>query len=158
MNLNATLLGQFITFALFVWFTMKYVWPPITKAMEERKKTIADGLAAAQRGQHELELARHKALEILRDAKLEAAEVIDKASKRVTLMIEDGKEASRQEALRMIELGKSEIDRELKKAKLVLKERVASIALEGAERILSKNIDKAVNSEIIDKLITEIEC
>jgi F-type H+-transporting ATPase subunit b len=156
MDINATLIGQFITFAIFVWFNMKFVWPPIVKAMQERKQKIADGLAAADRGRLELELAQHKAAEILRDAKIQAAEIVDDTNKRGNLIIEEAKEHARTEAERIIVLGKSEIDRELQKAKQELKDQVAILALDGAEKILGANIDKAANSEIINKLITEI--
>lgn len=156
MDINATLIGQFITFAIFVWFNMKYVWPPIVKAMQERKQKIADGLAAADRSKHELELAQHKAAEILRDAKIQAAGIMDETNKRGNLIIEEAKNQARTEAERIIALGKSEINRELQKAKQELKDQVAIIALDGAEKILGANIDKAANSEIINKLITEI--
>lgn len=156
MNLNATLLGQFITFIIFVWFTMKYVWPPIVKALNERKQKIADGLAAAERGVHELEIAQHKATEILRDVKIQAADIIDKTNKRGSLIIEEAKMTARAEAERIILLGKAELTREVQKAKEDLKNQVAAIALSGAEKILGANIDKAANSEIINKLITEI--
>lgn len=156
MNLNATLFGQFITFALFVWFTMKFVWPPVMKALNDRKQKIADGLAAAERGIHDLELARHKAGEILRDAKIQASQIVDETMKRASMMIEEAKEQAHNEASRIITLAKAEIDIELQKAKQELKNQVASIALAGAETILGYNIDKAANSEIIEKLITEI--
>lgn len=156
MNLNATLFGQFITFALFVWFTMKYVWPPVINALQDRKKTIADGLAAAERGVRELELAQNKAAEILRDAKIQASHIVDETNKRVNGIVEAAKEQARNEATRIIALGKSEIAFELQKAKKDLKNQVAIIALAGAEKILGHSIDKAANSEIIDKLITEI--
>lgn len=156
MNLNATLLGQFITFAIFVWFTMKFVWPPVMKALEERKKKIADGLAAADRGQRKLELAQHKAADILRDAKIQAADIIDKTNSHASVMIEEAKAQSRIEAQRIIALGKAEIQKDVQKAKLELKNQVASLALDGAEKILGHNIDKAANSDIINKLTTEI--
>lgn len=156
MNLNATLFGQFLTFAIFVWFTMKFVWPPIMKALNDRKQKIADGLAAAERGIHDLELARHKAADILRDAKINASQIVDETMKRASMMIEEAKEQARAESNRIITLAKAEIEIELQKAKQELKNQVASIALAGAEKILGHNIDKAANSEIIDKLITEI--
>ena len=156
MDINATLLGQFITFAIFVWFTMRYVWPPIVKALHERKQKIADGLAAADRGERELELAQHKAADMLRDAKIQASKIIDETNKRSNLLIEEAKEQARVESERLIALGKEEISLEVQKAKAELQKQVAAIALEGAEKILGHNIDKAANSEIINKLITEI--
>lgn len=156
MDLNATLFGQFITFALFVWFTMKFVWPPIMKAMQDRKQKIADGLAAGERGEHELELAHRKSAELIRDAKIQATTIIDDINKRGTFVIEEAKEKARAESERILALGKVEIERELQKAKRELKSQVAIIALNGAEKILAHNIDRAANSELIEKLITEI--
>lgn len=156
MDLNATLIGQFITFSIFVWFTMKFVWPPIMKSMQERKQKISDGLAASERGIHELELAQHKSAELIRDAKIQATIIIDEINKRGTLVIEEAKEKAREESERIFALGKTEIEKELQKAKQVLKNQVAIIALNGAEKILTHTIDKAANSELIEKLITEI--
>ncbi len=156
MDLNLTLLGQFITFAVFVWFTMKYVWPPITIAMRERKQTIADGLAAAERGKHDLELAQHKATAIIRDAKIEAANIVEETNKRASHIIEEAKERARHESARILELGKAELDREIQKARQELKKHLVLLAIQGAEKIMSHNLDKAANSDLINKLITEI--
>lgn len=156
MDLNATLIGQMITFALFIWVTMRYVWPPIMKAMEERKQKIADGLAAAERGKRELELAQHKAAETLRDAKIQAAKIVEEAGKRASHIVENANEQARIEGERLIALSKAEIEKELQKAKQQLKSQVAVIAMAGAEKILAHNIDKAANNDLLDKLITEI--
>jgi len=153
VNLNATLLGQMITSAIFVWFTMKYVWPPITKALEERQKRIAEGLSAAERGLHELELAQNKATEYLRDAKIQAADIIDQANKRAALVIEEAKQQGRDEGQRLVALAKEEIAREVEGAKQQLKQQVASLAVQGAERILMKNLDAAANQQLIHQLI-----
>ena len=135
---------------------MKFVWPPIMKALNDRRQKIADGLAASERGVHDLELARHKAAEILRDAKIHASQIVDETTKRANMILEEAKDQARAEGGRIIALAKGEIEVELQKAKQELKKQVASIALAGAEKILGHNIDKAANSEIIDKLITEI--
>lgn len=156
MNLNATLFGQMITFAIFVWFTMKYVWPPITKALDERQKKVAEGLAAAERGVHELELAQQKATEYLREAKTQAAEILEQANKRAVLMIEEAKLQGREEGQRMVAMAKAEIAREVEGAKQALKSQVATLAMQGAERILAKNLDAAANQELIEKLIGQI--
>jgi F-type H+-transporting ATPase subunit b len=156
LNLNATLLGQMITFAIFVWFTMKYVWPPITQALEERQKKIADGLAAAERGTHELELAQHKATEYLRDAKINAADIIEQANKRAAQIVEAAKHQGRDEGQRLVTLAQAEIAREVESAKQVLLQQVASLAVQGAERILTKNINAAANQDLIDQLIEQI--
>ncbi|CAM4434241.1 MAG: ATP synthase subunit b [Legionellaceae bacterium] len=156
MNLNATLLGQMITFAIFVWFTMKYVWPPITKALDDRQKKIAEGLSAAERGTRELELAQHRAGEYLKEAKAQAAEIIEQANKRVNLIMEEAKLQSREEGQRLILLAKNEIAREVESAKALLKQQVASFAIQGAEKILKKNIDVSANQELIQQLIEQI--
>lgn len=156
MNLNATLLGQMITFAIFVWFTMKYVWPPITKALDERQKKIADGLSAAERGVHELELAQNKAAEYLREAKVHAADIIEQANKRASLVIEEAKRKGFEEGQRMILLANDEIAREVESAKQVLKQQVATLAIQGAEKIISKNLDTAANQVLIDDFIKQI--
>lgn len=156
MNLNATLLGQMITFAIFVWFTMKYVWPPITAAMDERQKKIADGLSAAERGVHELELAQHKAAEYLRDAKIQAADIVEQANKRAAQIIEESKQQAREEGQRLVSLAKDEISREVEGAKQQLKQEVASLAVLSAEKILAKHLNAAANQELIDQLIEQI--
>src|SRR4051812_4076656 len=106
MDINATLLGQFLTFAVLVWVTMRYIWPPIIKAIHDRQVRIADGLASAERGVHELELAQHKAVEILRDAKIQAANILEQANKRAGRIIDESKDRSRAEGERLIEIAK----------------------------------------------------
>jgi F-type H+-transporting ATPase subunit b len=156
MNLNATLFGQMITFIFFIWFTMRFVWPPITKALADRKQQIADGLAAGERGKHELELAQHKSAEYIRDAKINAANIIDEANKRASHIIETSKDQAREEGARLLELSKAEIVKEVQKARQELKSQIGLIAMAGAERILDRNIDREANSELLEKLITEI--
>jgi F-type H+-transporting ATPase subunit b len=156
MDLNLTLLGQMLTFALFVWFTMRFVWPPVSQAMVDRQTKIAEGIAAGERGKHELDLAQNKASDMLRDAKNKAALIIDDANKRAIHIIDEAKENARVEADRLLMLNKSEIELEVQKAKQSLKNQVALIALAGAEKILASNIDKSANRALLDKLMTEI--
>lgn len=156
MQINATLLGQMITFAVFVWFTMKYVWPPIIKAMQEREKKIADGLEAAERGHHELELAQHKATEQLRDAKIHAAEIIEHANKRANQMVEEAKERAREEGERLITLARGDIEQEIQGARQQLRSEIANLAIASAEKILARSIDAGTQHELVAKLITEI--
>jgi F-type H+-transporting ATPase subunit b len=156
MEINATLLGQMITFIIFVWFTMKFIWPPITKALADRQQKIADGIAAGERGKHELELAQQRATEYLRDAKQQASTIVEHANKQATHIIEEAKERAQQEGKRLIGLAKGEIDQELYRAKKELKTQIAMIAMAGAEKILQSNLNKDSNSALIDKLITEI--
>lgn len=154
--INMTLLGQFITFALLVWFTMKYVWPPIIKAIHDRQARIADGLAAAERGVHELELAHHKAVEILRDAKIQAVDILEQANKRAGRIIDESKDRSREEGDRLIEMARMEIAQEILAAKQELREKIAIIAVNGAEKILQTHIDAAHDERLLNQLIAEI--
>jgi F-type H+-transporting ATPase subunit b len=156
MEINATLLGQMITFAVFVWFTMKYIWPPIIKAMREREKQIADGLAAAERGQHELELAQHKATDQLRDAKIHAAEILDQANKRASQIIEEAKERAREEGERLLVIARGDVQQEMQIARQQLHKEVAQLAIASAEKILDHSIDTATQRDLIAKLIEEI--
>lgn len=152
MNINATLLGQMITFALLVWFTMKYVWPPLIQALEERKKKIADGLAAADKGKHEMELAEKRASAVLRDAKDQAAEIVNLAHKRAGEMMDESKQTAREEGERIVVAAKAEIDREVQKTKEDLRKQVAGLAVAAAEQILRKEVDRDKHREIIENL------
>lgn len=156
MNINLTLLGQMITFMILVGVTMKYIWPPMMKALDDRRKQIADGLEAAERGHHELELARHKATENLRDAKIEAAKIIDLASQRATRMVEDAKEKAREEGDRLVALARDQLAQEFQTAKQQLLQQVAMLAMSSAEKILEKKIDESANNQLVDQLIDEI--
>ena len=156
MNINATLLGQTIMFALFVWFCMKYVWPPIMTALDERKKQIADGLAAAERGKHDLELAAHRSAEIIRDAKSKAAEIIAQGDKRATEIVESAKDQAHQESERIISVAKAEIEQEVFRAKEQLRTQVSAVALAGAGKILSREIDAKAHNDLLEKLVAEI--
>lgn len=156
MDINATLIGQFITFALLVWVTMRYIWPPIMKAMEERKAKIAEGLAAAEKGVYELELSQHKSAELLRDAKIQAADILDQANKRAGRIIDEAKERAREEGNRLLVLAKNEIDQEREVAKQELRKQLATIAVSGAEKILQRHIDTSSDHDLLQQLITEI--
>ncbi|AOL99995.1 F0F1 ATP synthase subunit B [Cobetia marina] len=156
MNLNLTLIGQAIAFAVFVFFCMKYVWPPVTQALAERQKKIADGLDAASRATRDLELAQEKASETLRESKEEAASIIEQAHKRSNQMIEEAREAARAEGERMVAQARAEITQEINQAKDELRGQVASLAVIGAERILESSIDEAKHRELIDKLAAEL--
>lgn len=156
MNLNATILGQSIAFFVFVWFCMKYVWPPITAILEERQKKIADGLEAAERAQRDLNLAQNKAAEELREAKKQGAELIELVNKRANQIIDEAKDKAREEGQRLIAGAKAEIDREVQRAKEALRSQVAAIAVAGAEKILESSIDQAANEELVKKLAAEL--
>lgn len=156
MGINLTLVVQMLVFAAFVLFTQRLVWPPITRALEERKEKIADGLSAAERGRKELELAQHRVKEDLKHAKLEAHAILEKANKRSAQIIEEAKEAAKHEGQMMIKHAEEEIAQQVNHAKEQLRKEVAQLAVAGAERILKQSIDMKVNSGLLDTLIEEI--
>lgn len=146
-----------ITFAFFVWFTMRFVWPPITKVLEERRNTIAEGLASAERGKKELELARHRAVQDLKEAKFQAAEIIDKAQKRAAFMLDEAKTAAQDEAARLVHAAHEQITHEVSKAKEALQKQVTKLAVCGAEKVLGREVNEASHQAFLDNLIHEIE-
>ncbi len=156
MNINLTLIGQMIAFAAFVLFCMKYVWPPILAAMAERAEKIADGLAAADRAGHDLELAQEKAVERLKEAKEEASGIIDAANKRANQIVDEAKDAARTEGDRLKEAAQAEIDQEINRAREELRGQVATLALAGAEKVLEAEIDASRHAQLVDKLAAEL--
>ena len=156
MNLNLTLIGQMITFGLFVWFTMKYVWPPILKILHGRQKTIADGLAAAEKGQKELELAEHKAVAILTEAKAKAAQILEQANQRANHIVEESKGHARTEGARLLELAQADIEREYHSAKAELMGEVSDMVMTATEKILQREIDQESNAALVDELVGEL--
>lgn len=156
MNINATLIGQSITFFVFVWFCMKFVWPPIMHALNERKKQIADGLAAGERGKHELELASKHAAANLHDAKQKAAEIIAQAEKRAVQLIEEAKNAAKVEGDRMIASAQASVAQETVRAKEALRSQVAELAVAGAEKILRREIDAKAHAELLNAIQDEL--
>jgi F-type H+-transporting ATPase subunit b len=156
MNFNATLIGQSITFIVFVWFCMKFVWPPIMTALSDRKAKIAEGLAAADRGRHEQELAQKKATETLHEVKQQAAEIINRAEKRAAEIIEEAKNEAVEEGNRLKAAAAAEIDHEVNRAKEALRGQVVEIATAGAGRILKRELDATANDELIKDLVAQI--
>jgi F-type H+-transporting ATPase subunit b len=156
MNINVTLIGELIAFVVFVLFCMKYVWPPLMAAIEDRQKTIADGLAASDRAAKELELAQGKATAQLKEAKAQAAEIIEAAKKRESQLIEEAAEKAQTEREKIIASGHAEIESERNRAKEELRKQVAVLAVAGAEKILERSIDAAEHSDILDKLVAEL--
>lgn len=155
MDLNLTLLGEMITFSIFIWFTMKYVWPPLMNIMEERRKKIADGLAAAEQGERELEQARIKVKEQLLQAKTEAATLLEQANQRASHIVEEAKTKAREEGERLLEIAQGEIEQQYNAAKAELMQEVSKIAVAGAERILQREVDKASNDRLIKDLVRD---
>ena len=156
MNINATLIGQSITFLIFVWFCLKYIWPPIRNAMDERAKKIDDGLAAADRAQHDLELAKENIASKRQAAKREAAAIIEQANKRGAQIVEEAKEQAREESDRIKTAAQAEIDQEVNRAREQLRSQVATLAVAGAEQILRADIDAAAHQEMMDKLAAKL--
>lgn len=157
MNINATLLAQTIMFALFVWFCMKFIWPPIMSALEQRKKHIADGLADAERAKHDLEMAAKRSAELLREAKEKVSEIVANGEKRASEIVEAAKNQAKIEGERIIAGAKAEIDQEVFRAKEQLRIQVSSIALAGASKILGREIDAKAHGDLLDKLVAEIK-
>lgn len=156
MNINATLLGQAIWFAVFIWITMKYVWPPLQKAMADRQKQIAEGLAAAERGKHEQELAAKRSADVIREAKEKANDIVGQAEKRAQKIVEDAKEAAKSEASRIVSSAKGDIDQEVMRAKEHLRERLADLAVAGAAKILRREVDAKAHSDLLGQLRREL--
>ncbi len=156
MNINATLIGQTIMFALFVWFCMKFVWPPIMAALDARNKRIADGLAAAERGKNDLALAAKRSTELLREAKEKVAEIIALGDKRASEIVEEAKAQAKIEGERIVTAAKAEIEQEVFRAKEQLRTQVSAIALAGAGKILGREIDAKAHNDLLDKLVAEI--
>lgn len=156
MEINLTLVVQMLVFAAFVWFTMKFVWPPLVKALEERQDKIADGLAAAERGRKELELAQHRVKDEMKQAKVQASEIIEKANRRAVQIVEEAKDDARQEARKLAQIAAEQITQEVNRAKDTLRKQVAVLAVAGAEKILMREIDEHANQVLLDNLIEEI--
>ncbi len=156
MNLNATLIGQSITFLVFVWFCMKYIWPPLTRALEERRRKIADGLAAAERGRREQELAARRAAEVIHEAKEQAADIIARAERRAAEIVEEAKAEARAEGERILAAARSEIEQEIHRAREELRRQVAALAVAGAERILEREVDERAHARLLDELAARL--
>ena len=156
MNFNFTLVGQLLAFILFVWFCMKYVWPPMLKILEEREKEIADGLNAASEGRRELEEANARKEEILGEAKKEAADLVGQANQRANQLVEEAKTSAQEEADKIKVSAQNDIEQSAKRAREELRSEVATLAVAGAEKILNSEIDEKKNSELIDELTKEL--
>ncbi len=156
MNFNATLIGQSLTFLVFVWFCMKYIWPPLMAALEERNARISDGLAAAEQGQKDLEDAQSKVSDSLTDAKQQAQEIINQAQKRANEIVDESKDIARDEAEKIKISASSDIDQQINSAREQLRKEVSGIALAGAEQILKREIDAKTHAAVLDELVAQI--
>jgi F-type H+-transporting ATPase subunit b len=156
MNINLTLIGQTIAFAVFVWFCMKFVWPPVITALNERKTRIADGLAAADEGQREKARAQEHATEVLDEAKGQAQEIIRRAERRETEIVEEAKGTARSEGERILTAARSEIDKEVHQARDELRKQLGTLVVAGAGQILGREVDAAAHSQMIDDLTRQL--
>lgn len=156
MNFNLTLLGQSLAFALFVWFCMRFVWPPVIGALRERQSQIAAGLEAAERGQRELQQAQTRAEEELQQAKRKAAEIIEQANRRAEKIVEEGRERGQEEGQRQKAAADAEIEQERNRMREELRLQLGALAVQGAEKILRRSVDAAAHQEVVEQLATEL--
>jgi F-type H+-transporting ATPase subunit b len=156
MNITITLIGQMVAFILLIWFVHKMLWGPMSKMLADRQKKIAEGLAAADKGKHEMELAEKRAKDLLKDAKTQAVEIITLAQKRASEIEEEGKSKARAEAERIQVAAQAEVERGINQAKEQLRAHVSSIALSGAGKILKKEIDAKTHNALLAELAAQV--
>lgn len=156
MSINATLIIQIIAFIALIWFVNKVLWGPLSKLMEDRQKKIADGLSAAEKGKHELELAEQRAKEVLKDAKAQAQNVLSQAEKRGSEIVEDAKIKASEEADRIKAAAQAEVEQEVSRAREELRKEVSGLVVSGAEKILKKEVDAAAHNDMLETLVKSI--
>jgi F-type H+-transporting ATPase subunit b len=156
VGINATLFGQMITFVVFILFTMKFVWPPIKQAMSERQKRIADGLASAERSQHELDLAKERAAEHIREAKAQAGEIVERANRQGASIVEEAREEARAVAEREKAAADARIEQEVARVRTELRREVSELAITGASRILEREVDPKAHQQMLDELAEQV--
>ena len=156
MDINLTLIGQTIAMIVFVWFCMKFIWPPVLKAIEERQAQIADGLAAAEKGQQRLDRAKAEADEVIEHARKQATGILDQAHARANELVAEGKAVGAKERERQVEAAKAEIEQETNRAREELRGQVSAIAVASAEKILQREIDKKRHEDILGKLAEQL--
>lgn len=156
MSINATLIAQLIVFLILVWFTMKFVWPPIARALDERAQKIADGLSAADKAKADLSLANKRVEEQLSSARNETAQRLADAERLAQSMIEEAKSRASEEGAKIIAAAKAEAAQESVKARDALRDQVAALAVKGAEQILRKEVNAGVHADLLSRLKTEL--
>ncbi len=156
MSLNATFLFQMIVFFLLGWFTMKFVWPPLVKALDERAKKIADGLAAAEKGRADLASAEQRVADAIADARAKSAEIIAHSEKRAAQIVDEAREAAKAEGQKMLAAARAEIEQEVARAKDALRHQVADLAVAGAGRILRREVDAKAHADLLSALVKEL--
>jgi F-type H+-transporting ATPase subunit b len=152
MSFNLTLIAQAVAFALFIWFTVKFVWPPLLRAIETRQKTIADGLAAAEQGKRSLEVSAKQADDEMKKARERAAELISQAEKRAAQMVDEARNAAKEEGNREKAAAKAEIEQQSTRAREQLRDQVAALAVAGAEKILRREVDAKAHADLLDSI------
>jgi F-type H+-transporting ATPase subunit b len=157
MDFNLTLIGQTIAMVVFVWFAMKFIWPVLMNVIEERRKIIADGIAAGERGQKELAEARHGSEAILAEARQKAIQVTDLAHKRGNDLVNEAKTTAAAEGQRLVAQARAEIENEKNRARDNLRQEVSTIALAGAARVLGREVDAKAHAQLIEELAAELE-
>jgi F-type H+-transporting ATPase subunit b len=150
MNINLTLFAQALVFAGLIWFTIKFIWPPLLAAIEARQKQIADGLAAGEQGRKSLEVSTRQAEEAIKEARARATDILSQAEKRAAQLVEEAKGAAKDEGAREKAAAKAEIGQELQRARETLREQVAALAVAGAEKILRREVDARAHAELLD--------
>jgi len=156
MNINITLFAQAAVFAAFIWFTIKFVWPPLLRAIEARQKQIADGLAAAEQGKQSLETSAKQAAQAIQDARGRAAEILEHAEKRGAEMIDEAKTAAKAEGDREKAAAKADIQQEAQRAREQLREQVAALAVAGAEKILRREVDAKAHADLLNGIKSQL--
>jgi F-type H+-transporting ATPase subunit b len=156
MNINFTLFAQAATFAIFIWFTAKFIWPHLMRAIEARQKQIAEGLAAAERGKQDLEQAAVRTADMLREARQQAQEVLAQADRRAAQMIEEAKNAAAEQGARLVAGAKAEIDQEVSRARETLRTQVAALAVAGAEQILRREVDPKAHADLLASVQSQL--
>jgi F-type H+-transporting ATPase subunit b len=157
MNINATLIGQTIVFLILIWFSVKFIWPPLLRAIDDRRKKIADGLAAAERGQKELQQANGEASAIIGEAREKALKIVDQANRRSNEIIEEARATAISEGQRLVGDARQEVALEQARARDALRKDVARLAVAGASRLLEREVDATAHADLIEKLAREIE-
>ena len=156
MNVSATLFGQMISFLILVWFVGRFLWTPLIRMMDERTKRIADGLAAAEKGRRELELAESRKSEILNEARTQAQEILSTADRRATELVEEAKGHAKHEADRILAGARADIGQELNRAKEQMRTAVAALAVAGAAKIIDREIDAKIHARLLDDLTRQL--
>lgn len=156
MSINLTLIAQALTFAAFIWFTVTFIWPPLLRMIEERQTKIAEGLAAAEKGARSLEEARGRIDVMVEEARVQARSILDQAQARANSLVEESRASAEKERDRIIETGRAEVEQQLNKARSELRGQVAAIAVAGAEKILTREIDSRAHQDLLDKLAAQI--